>query len=85
MMGDVSTRSADRHAEPGFTVRPPAALRAEAQAVLAHHDRQILGFVVACMRALVNDPERFLGLLDEHWPPPKPRGRPPRESGDSGV
>ncbi|MHA4818768.1 hypothetical protein ACXZ65_30975 [Streptomyces aculeolatus] len=39
-------------------------------------------FVVACLAALVADPDRFLAQLDSHWPEQKPRGRPRRTPED---
>jgi hypothetical protein len=35
-------------------------------------------FVVACLTALVADPDGFLVQLAGHWPEEKPRGRPRR-------
>lgn len=34
------------------------------------------GFLVACLNALVANPDGFLEQLKEHWPAEKPRGRP---------
>ncbi|MEU6965109.1 hypothetical protein [Streptomyces chrestomyceticus] len=68
-----------QHRDPAMTVRPPAALKAAAETALG--DREMRAFVVACLAALVADPDRFLAQLDEHWPEEKPRGRPRRTPG----
>ncbi|MGY4973490.1 hypothetical protein ACWGCC_30485 [Streptomyces nigrescens] len=65
-----------------MTVRPPAALKAEAQAVLNARELEVRAFVVACLTALVADPDRVIDELGEHWPEKKPRGRPPRTSAE---
>ena len=66
----------DRHRDPGLTVRPDATLKAQATQALSDRDREMKAFVVACLSALVADPDSFLELLNEHWPAEKPRGRP---------
>lgn len=68
----------DRHRDPGLTVRPDAALKQQATQALSDHDREMKAFVVACLTALVADPDSFLAQLDEHWPQKKPLGRPRR-------
>ncbi|ASR40007.1 hypothetical protein BAY61_31955 (plasmid) [Prauserella marina] len=60
------------HREPALTVRPPADLKRDAQATLAERGLQMRAFVVACLAALINDPERFLATLRPHWPDKKP-------------
>ncbi|MFI8932550.1 hypothetical protein ACIG3E_33420 [Streptomyces sp. NPDC053474] len=65
-----------QHREPAMTVRPPAHLKAAAQAALG--GREMTAFVVACLTALVANPADFLAQLDQHWPKEKPRGRPRR-------
>jgi hypothetical protein len=67
-----------QHRDPGLTVRPPADLKAAAQDALRARGRETRGFVVACLAALVADPDAFLDQLTEHWPADKPRGRPRR-------
>ncbi|GHE51097.1 hypothetical protein [Streptomyces capitiformicae] len=66
----------DRHRDPGLTVRPGADLKQQATQALSDRDREMQGFVVACLTALVADPDGFLERLAEHWPAEKPRGRP---------
>lgn len=79
----TSPPRADRHTDPALTVRPPADLKTQAQQLLADRDREMRGFVVACLAALKADPDGFLGRLADHWPAPKPRGRPHRATGDA--
>jgi len=40
--------------------------------------RTLDGFLRATLRALAADPQRLLEVLAPHWPPSKPRGRPPK-------
>ena len=61
---------------PGLTVRPPGALKDQAKELLTKRGRGIQAFVVACLSALLADPDRVLALLEPHWPPPRLRGRP---------
>ncbi|MFI6771171.1 hypothetical protein [Streptomyces sp. NPDC050355] len=72
-----------QHRDPPLTVRPPADLKAEAQAALAARDLEVRAFVVACLNALVADPDQFLSELGTHWPERKPRGRPPKATSES--
>lgn len=65
-----------RHREPGLTVRPPADLKARASTALSDRGKEMQAFITACLRALDADPDGFLAVLTEHWPAPKPRGRP---------
>ena len=65
-----------QHRDPALTVRPPAALRQAAARELEERNLEVQAFVVACFKALVADPEAFLGELTAHWPDKKPRGRP---------
>ncbi|MEV8419217.1 hypothetical protein AB0P45_37520 [Streptomyces niveus] len=82
---------ASQHRNPALTVRPPADLKKQATKALGDHDREMQAFVVACLSALVDDPDSFLGRLDGHWPPETPRGRPrktvtpPEASSDRGA
>jgi hypothetical protein len=71
---------ADRHRDPPLTVRPPAEVLAGAQAVLADRSVEMRAFVSACLSVLAADPDGTLRFLEGHWPPEKPRGRPPRDS-----
>jgi hypothetical protein len=64
------------HADPQLNVRPPADLKAKAHAALVQRRRGLRGFVVACLSALVADPDGFLEGLAAHWPAEKPRGNP---------
>ncbi|MEU0947528.1 hypothetical protein ABZ379_33240 [Streptomyces canus] len=66
----------DRHRDPVLNVRPEATLKAQATQALSERDREMQGFVVACLNALVAEPDGFLERLKEHWPAEKPRGRP---------
>ncbi|MET8411122.1 hypothetical protein ABZV34_23975 [Streptomyces sp. NPDC005195] len=68
------------HRDPGLTVRPPVALKAAAQEQLGQRGRETKAFVVACLNALVADPDGFLETLAEHWPAESRRGRPPKEN-----
>lgn len=77
-MVDVSSN----HADPPLTVRPPAEVLAATKDILDTHGHEIRGFVVACMNALGAEPDAFLAQLAEHWPAPKPRGRPPKAAAD---
>ncbi|MFJ4931616.1 hypothetical protein [Streptomyces sp. NPDC088736] len=72
--------SSSRHRDPGLTVRPPAALKTAAQEQLGQRGRETKAFVVACLNALVADPDGFLENLAEHWPAETRRGRPPKET-----
>jgi hypothetical protein len=67
-----------QHADPQLNVRPPAEVTERAKKNLEDRGLEIRSFVVACLNALNAEPEEFLRLLDQHWPPAKPRGRPPR-------
>lgn len=69
-----------QHRDPGMTIRPPAELKAAAQTALG--DREMRAFVVACLAALVADPDRFLAGLDAYWPEKKVRGRPRKAASD---
>lgn len=68
--------SNSRHRDPPLTVRPPAALKTAAQEELTSRNHETKAFVVACLKALVADPDGFLAHLAEHWPAETPRGRP---------
>ncbi|MGP3990800.1 hypothetical protein [Streptomyces sp. 3N207] len=69
-----------QHRDPALTVRPPADLKEAAQSALSARDIEIRAFVVACLKALVANPDQFLKVLTGHWPEKKPRGRPRRSS-----
>ncbi|GGX58155.1 hypothetical protein [Streptomyces chartreusis] len=73
----------DRHRDPGLTVRPDAALKEQATQALSARNQEMQGFVVACLNALVADPDGFLERLEEHWPADKPRGRPRKATSPS--
>ncbi|WJV51751.1 hypothetical protein [Streptomyces flavofungini] len=73
----------DRHRNPPLTVRPPAALKADAQKKLKDRNRETQAFVIACLNALAADPDGFLDRLAEHWPKDTPRGRPRRTAAPS--
>jgi hypothetical protein len=68
----------NRHKERALTFRPAAEIRDPAQSALDEREREIGAFLTACLAALNHDPDGFLGQLDAHWPPAKPRGRPRR-------
>lgn len=63
-----------QHRNPPLTIRPPSELKTRATTALG--DREMQAFVVACLTALVDDPDGFLARLEDHWPPETPRGRP---------
>lgn len=65
-----------QHRDPALTIRPPADLRQAAARELNERNLEVQAFVVACFKALVADPEKFLEDLTAHWPDKKPRGRP---------
>lgn len=67
---------------PGLTVRPPADLLQQAGTVLTERGLERQALVVACLAALVADPDGFLAVLQPHWPPPARRGRPPARAAD---
>ncbi|WP_070017058.1 hypothetical protein [Streptomyces nanshensis] len=67
-----------QHKDPQLNVRPPAELKAQAVAALGERDREVRAFIVACLAALVADPDRFLAQLSGHWPEKKPYGKPRR-------
>lgn len=69
-----------QHSGKALTVRPDPDLKAAATAALTARNREMQAFVVACLTALVADPDAFLATLDTHWPPKKPYGRPPRKA-----
>lgn len=68
-----------QHAEPSLNVRAPAAVLDQARAQLHARNLEMRAFVVACLIALDADPDRMLVTLAEHWPAPKPVGRPRRK------
>lgn len=70
----------DRHKDqgPDVYVRGPVPEKADAQRILAAENLQLKGFVIACLRALIADPKRFLKQLERHWPEAKHAGRPPK-------
>lgn len=72
-----------QHRNPPLTVRPDPDLKAQATTALSDHHREMQAFVVACLRALVSDPDGFLGQLADHWPPESPRGRPRKSAAPS--
>lgn len=63
-----------QHRNPPLTIRPPADLKAQATKALG--ERQMQAFLVACLNALVDNPDSFLGSLTAHWPQEAARGRP---------
>lgn len=67
------------HANPGLTTRPPREVRDTAKAKLSERGREVESFIHACLNALNANPDRFLAQLAEHWPEPRPRGRPRRD------
>ncbi|MGW8558128.1 hypothetical protein [Streptomyces tubercidicus] len=71
-----------QHRDPALTVRPPATLKGQAQTLLSERQLEVQAFVVACLSALVADPDRFISDLEAHWPEKKPRGRPPLAAGE---
>ena len=64
-----------QHRHPAKTFRPDPDEYAQLKADLG--DRTVDGFIVASMRSLREQPEALLALLERHWPPEKPKGRPP--------
>ncbi|WP_211265823.1 hypothetical protein [Actinacidiphila oryziradicis] len=72
-----------QHRDPPLTVRPPADVKTQAQAVLNARNLEVQAFVVACLSALAATPDQFLAGLKPHWPEQKPRGRPRRTPGSS--
>lgn len=72
-----------QHRDKALGVRPPNDIREQAQEQLNQRGREMVGFITACLAALVADPNTFLGQLDAHWQAPKPQGRPPAESDES--
>ncbi|MFG2681285.1 hypothetical protein [Streptomyces sp. NPDC048392] len=73
----------DRHRDPVLNVRPDATLKAQATQALSARNQEMQGFLVACLNALVADPDGFLEQLREHWPAEKPRGRPRKATSPS--
>ena len=57
---------------------PPEALLKEAQTLLRARERDMGVFMIACMNALVADPDGFPEQLVGHWPTIRPAGRRPR-------
>lgn len=68
-----------QHRDEPLNVRPPNEDRKAAHAALGERGKDMTGFITACLRALVRDPDRLLALLAPHWPAPKARGRPRRD------
>jgi hypothetical protein len=66
-----------------MTVRPGEALKQQATQALNSRGREMQGFVVACLNALIADPDGFLEQLNGHWPAEKPRGRPRKDASPS--
>lgn len=65
-----------------MTVRVDETLKDGAQETLSNRHRELRSFVEACLSAVYKDPDKFLKILEPHWPPPRPRGRPrPPEKG----
>jgi hypothetical protein len=63
---------------PDLFVRGPVPERDDVQALLHARKLQVKGFVIACMRALLADPDRFLAQLNQYWPEKRRAGRPPK-------
>lgn len=57
-------------------VRGPVDEKEPAQQLLRAERRQLKGFVIACLRALLADPKGFLAGLEGHWPEERKPGRP---------
>lgn len=74
--------ASNRHLDPALTVRPPAQVKADAQAVLRERGLEMRAFVTACLVAVAADPDRMLQQLAAHWPDDKPKGRPRRSQPD---
>lgn len=72
----------DRHVDPRVPARAPRELQDAVREILTPHDQTVSAAVVAFLRALRDNPERALALLDGHWPPKK-RGRPPAKPKDA--
>lgn len=83
-MADQPERS-DRHVDPKLTIRPPAEMRREVLRILRERGLTAQDYVLACLAALVDDPDWQIKVVEPHWPPPKPKGRPPkRDTGGHG-
>lgn len=67
---------ADRHANPKLTVRAPEQLRQAILDPLKQRGLTAQDFMIACLAALVADPDRQIEAVAPHWPEPKPKGRP---------
>lgn len=75
----VVARTGSKHTDPAMTVRVPDGLKDAARQALTDRGRELRAFVVACLTALRDDPDRLLTYLRPYWPDPKPRGRPPAD------
>lgn len=69
-----------RHKNPSVSFRPPPEIKDDAKAELDARDLELAAFLTASLAALAADPDGLLKILNPHWPPPSPRGRPPRQA-----
>lgn len=70
-MADRSATRSDSVFVPG-----PVPGKTAAQQTLRAEGRSFKAFVIACVHALLSDPQRFLSTLDGHWPEEGKPGRP---------
>lgn len=75
----ATPRNPDRHENPGVLARPAKTLKEQAKRVLAEQGWTMNEFLIACLAALVRNPQGMLRRLGAHRPPRR-RGR-PRRSG----
>lgn len=79
-----SAQPGDRHVDPKLTIRPTEELRRAALDLLKQRGLTAQDFMIACLSALVADPDRQIEAVASHWPEPKTRGRPRKRADTEG-
>lgn len=64
---------------PALYVKAPVPEKLAAQEILRVRNRQLKGYVRACLAALIANPDQEIGRLEKHWPEEKHAGRPPKQ------
>lgn len=79
-MADQQGVPADRHVDPKLTIRPTEELRRAVVDLLKQRGLTAQEYVIACLAALVAEPDRQIEAVARHWPEPKPKGRPHKKT-----
>lgn len=70
---------ADQHKDRSKAFRPEPAEYDDGMTVIKQRGWEMDGFLRACLRMLLAEPDKLLGLLAPYRPPSKRRGRPPKQ------